>query len=110
MSRLPGDRCKQTRDARSVVKSRPAIYSRMGTAKFCFKCDDFPCTNLAHLDKRYRTKYQMSMIENLENIEKHGIRKFIENEKLRWACPKCEGTINVHKSICANCGAKPSSQ
>ena len=26
----------------------------------------------------------MSMIENLENIEKKGIRKFIEQEKKRW--------------------------
>jgi hypothetical protein len=75
-------------------------------AKFCFKCEDFPCADLQHLDKRYRTRYNMSMIENLENIEKHGIRKFVAIEKIRWSCPKCEGTINVHKGICANCGAR----
>ena len=75
-------------------------------AKYCHQCEDFPCANLKQLDKRYRIKYNMSMIENLENIEKLGIRKFITIEKARWSCPKCKGTINVHKGVCSNCGAK----
>ncbi len=45
-------------------------------SKFCFQCESFPCDNLKRLDKRYRTKYNMSMIENLENIKNSGIRKF----------------------------------
>jgi hypothetical protein len=36
------------------------------------------------LDKRYRTKYGMSMIENLEFIDKKGIRKFLKNEEGKW--------------------------
>ena len=53
--------------------------------KYCSdKCEKFPCKRLKNLDKRYRNKYEMSMIENLENIEKLGIRKFIEKEKKRW--------------------------
>jgi hypothetical protein len=53
--------------------------------KYCSdKCEKFPCKRLKDLDKRYRNKYQMSMIENLENIKKLGIRKFIEKEKKRW--------------------------
>src|SRR5512146_1334521 len=48
---------------------------------FCFQCDRFPCARLKHLDKRYRTRYGMSMIENLENIRELGIRKFVANEK-----------------------------
>jgi hypothetical protein len=42
---------------------------------FCFKCEKYPCDKLKHLDKRYRTKYVMSMIENLENIKKNGIKR-----------------------------------
>jgi hypothetical protein len=53
--------------------------------KYCTeKCEKYPCKRLNSLDKRYRTKYNMSMIENLEYIEKHGIRKFLKNEKNRW--------------------------
>ncbi|MFA5801027.1 MAG: hypothetical protein WC911_00980 [Thermoleophilia bacterium] len=42
-----------------------------------------------HLDKRYRTKYGMSMIENLEIIRQVGVRDIFRREKQRWACPKC---------------------
>ena len=53
--------------------------------RFCSdKCEKYPCQRLKSLDKRYRTKYGMSMIENLENIRKNGIRKFINKEKKRW--------------------------
>ncbi len=72
--------------------------------EFCFECGDFPCDNLKHLDKRYRTKYHMSMIENLENIKNFGLKKFLEDEKVRWTCSDCGGTICVHKGYCYDCG------
>jgi hypothetical protein len=74
--------------------------------KFCFQCDGFPCDKLNYLDKRYRTKYHMSTIGNLENINKLGIRSFLLNERSRWTCPTCGGTICVHKGICSDCGKK----
>ncbi len=77
-----------------------------GKADFCFECRDFPCANLKHLDQRYRTKYKMSMVENLEYIRKFGINKFFQNEEIRWACAECGGTICVHTGICSNCGRK----
>jgi hypothetical protein len=73
-------------------------------AKFCFECGKFPCDNLKHLDKRYRTKYDMSMIENLEYIREYGIRKFVKKENARWTCSRCAGTICVHKGCCIDCG------
>ena len=83
------------------------------TVRFCEKrngkycdhsCPSFPCRRLNTLDKRYRTKYGMSMIENLERIEEKGIREFIRNEKSRWACPVCGDLICVHRPECLNCG------
>lgn len=73
-------------------------------AKFCFGCDSFPCARLDHLDNRYRTKYGMSMIDNLKNIAKYGIRHFVRNEKERWACPECGGILCVHEMQCIYCG------
>jgi len=74
--------------------------------KYCFSCAAFPCDRLKHLDKRYRTEYNMSMIENLGNIKKLGIKKFVRNEKKRWRCHECGGTICVHRAICSVCGKK----
>jgi len=71
--------------------------------KYCFGCDTFPCAKLIHLDKRYRTKYSMSMIENLNAIRSQGIRHFVENEKKRWECPKCGMLLCVHRSECIYC-------
>lgn len=67
------------------------------------KCGQYPCKRLKNLDKRYRTKYETSMLENLENIEKQGIEKFLEDQRKRWKCEKCGGMICVHKKKCLNC-------
>ena len=74
-------------------------------SKFCSeKCEKYPCQRLRNLDRRYRTKYDMSMIENSKNIEKIGIRAFVKNEKVRWACSECGGIVCVHRGCCSNCG------
>jgi hypothetical protein len=75
--------------------------------KFCSdKCETYPCKRLKNLDKRYRTRYRMSMLENLENIKKSGIRSFVKNEKARWKCSKCGELLSVHRDFCLKCGEK----
>jgi len=64
--------------------------------KYCsIKCGNFPCPRLKSLDKRYRTKYGMSMIENLNNIEKNGIRAFIRQQAKKWF--KGDSVFCVHR-------------
>jgi len=71
---------------------------------FCYDCEKHPCTRLKQLDKRYRTKYNMSMIENLDFIKVNGLDKFIRNEETRWKCSNCGETICVHRENCLKCG------
>jgi hypothetical protein len=73
------------------------------TSNFCYDCPAFPCTRLKQLDKRYRTKYKMSMIENLGNIKNSGLESLILSEKKKWNCPTCGGTICVHRGYCLDC-------
>jgi hypothetical protein len=87
-------------------KIRTCEVFQEGKAKYCFECGNFPCDSLKHLDKRYRTKYSMSMIENLGNIKVPGVREFLANEDSRWTCLECGGTVCVHKACCSVCGAK----
>ena len=107
-NKCPGCREDDAGKAISVLRCRIKSCENIqdGKLKFCFKCENYPCARMKHLDKRYRTKYKMSMIENLENIKRSGIRQFVNNEKIRWACSKCGGTINVHKGYCYRCGKK----
>jgi len=53
--------------------------------KYCSsECEKYPCPRLKNLDKRYRAKYSMSMIDNLDTIVNTGIFNFIALEKQRW--------------------------
>ena len=62
--------------------------------KYCFNCNKYPCERLQRLDKRYREKYSMSEIENLEIIKKKGINYFLKLENKRWV--NSDGTYCVH--------------
>ncbi len=74
-----------------------------GPVRFCYECKDYPCRRLKALDKRYREKYHMSMIENLDFIKIEGIDKFLEKETLKWQCQKCGSTVCCHNGLCYNC-------
>lgn len=74
-----------------------------GNFQFCFSCDSYPCEKIKHIDKRYRTRYSMSMIENLALIKSSGMRKFLEAEEVKWTCPRCGEILRVHKPYCLHC-------
>jgi hypothetical protein len=73
---------------------------------FCYVCDKFPCTRLKQLDKRYRSNYGMSMIENLLAIQEIGLDVFVRQEQDRWRCSHCGALLSVHRNACLNCGAE----
>ncbi len=104
-NKCPGCRAPNEKKPKTRVtcKIKTCEFFKNPEAKFCYQCPNFPCANLKHLDKRYRTKYHMSEIENLENIKKMGLAKFLSDEKARWTCPACGGTICVHSGQCVNC-------
>ena len=72
-------------------------------SKFCYECPKYPCRRLKDLDKRYRTRYGMSMLENLGRIRTSGIRRFVQDEKIRWTCRACGSVLCVHRGFCLKC-------
>ena len=74
-----------------------------GNYHFCSQCDSYPCKLIKHIDKRYRTNYSMSMIENLDHIKHSGIRKFLIDEEKEWTCPRCGQILCVHRPHCIHC-------
>lgn len=72
-------------------------------SKFCYECTKFPCARLKQLDKRYRAKYAVSLIENLQIISKQGLERFEKMAYETWKCNTCGGTICVHTGYCLKC-------
>lgn len=73
------------------------------SSKFCYECEKFPCKRIKQLDKRYRTKYRTSFIENLLMIKERGMADFLEFESDRRTCPNCGSVLSVHRSNCIKC-------
>ena len=74
-----------------------------GDVRFCYECIKFPCERLRSLDKRYRTKYHMSMIDNLQQIRERGMEEFLIRQEKEWKCPRCNGLICCHNGLCLSC-------
>ena len=71
---------------------------------FCLECPSFPCVTIKRLDKSYRQRYQVSLIENGIRIKTVGAERHLLEEKERWTCTQCEGVISLHDRECSECG------
>ncbi len=72
-------------------------------SNFCFDCQKYPCQRLKQLDKRYRTRYNTSFLENLMMIKQKGMDYFLSFETDRRKCPDCGATLSVHRGQCLAC-------
>ena len=76
---------------------------QMNGSHFCYDCEKMPCQRLKGLDKRYRTKYGMSMIANLTGIKDQGMDAFLVHQEKKYTCARCGGLLCVHRSRCLTC-------
>jgi predicted RNA-binding Zn-ribbon protein involved in translation (DUF1610 family) len=72
--------------------------------KYCIDCAEFPCTLITRLEKRYSSKYGVSVVDNLMAIKEGGIMLFVETENTKWNCPNCGKILCMHKAQCFACG------
>ena len=70
---------------------------------YCFECPKFPCRRLRALDERYRTNYNMSMLDNLAYIKEYGEDAFTRQQREKYRCPDCGNLRTVHYSYCIYC-------
>jgi hypothetical protein len=73
------------------------------SSKFCYDCEKYPCKRIKQLDKRYRTKYRTSFIENLAIIKEKGIDSLLIFESERRTCKNCGSVLCVHRNNCITC-------
>jgi len=95
------DKDKSKYCRKCIIKN--CLELKKNKAKYCFSCQKFPCARLKNLDKRYKTKYNMSMLVNQEYIQKYGIRKFVKSQEKKYTCKKCGELLCVHRDKCFYC-------
>lgn len=72
--------------------------------RYCFECLSFPCATIKRLDKSYRQRYQVSLIENGIRIKAVGAIQHLREEKQKWTCVHCSGVVSLHDRACSKCG------
>ena len=72
--------------------------------RYCYECEALPCEKLAHLDKRYRERYGMSMVEDLKMLKAKGMDEFLKIKAEEYGCPRCGDVVCVHDRKCYSCG------
>ena len=104
-NKCPGCRIYSANKAVSVKRCVITSCSNLDrtASKFCYDCETYPCKRLKQLDKRYRTKYKTSFIENLTIIKDKGIDNFLIFESKRRTCPDCGSVLSVHRDHCLVC-------
>jgi hypothetical protein len=104
-NKCPGCRVISEDKAVSVKKCiiTTCTHLEQTKSKFCFECEKFPCKRVTQLDKRYRTKYRTSFIDNLQMIKEKGIKDFLDFEIQRRTCSNCGSVLCVHRTHCLYC-------
>ena len=107
---IPRQRGKVTHCAGCLPRAKNC-YIKRGCAKLskhqihsCHQCDVMPCKNLDRIDRRYRERYGMSMVENLKMIKAKGMDEFLKNQEETHRCPSCGDVVCVHDGKCYSCG------
>ena len=102
--------CRDKSEGKAVSVQRCFVVNcdrlKLSGSGFCYDCQQFPCRRIRQLDKRYRTKYRTSFIENLSKIKNEGIESFLKFETNRRKCPDCGSVTSVHRNYCLVCQSK----
>ena len=71
---------------------------------FCSSCSSFPCAIIKRLDKSYRQRYQVSLVDNALRQKRVGAKQHLSEEREKWMCVDCGGVISLHDRVCSECG------
>jgi hypothetical protein len=94
--------CRPRNKKCAFLKKQCPQLSR-GQVTYCFECKSFPCNRLRTIDERYRSRYKMSMIDNLQFIRERGIERFLKEQEKLWKCKSCSEMICCHNGLCFSC-------
>jgi hypothetical protein len=84
-----------------VIKNCPE--KNGNTNELCIDCNIFPCRRIKNLHKRYLTRYNEDINENMKLYKDNGIKTFVKIMEEKWKCKNCGKLLCVHKELCLHC-------
>lgn len=70
---------------------------------YCFECETFPCQKIKSLSNSYEKGYHMNLIERGFVAKESGIENILLDDKTKFTCRNCRGTISLQDNICSEC-------
>jgi len=102
-SQCIGCRSRRTKCSYLFEKCTGINNDKNGDFTYCHECNQYPCKQINRMDDRYRKNYNMSVKDNLDHIDKYGVKNFIEEQYKKYRCKKCGGLISIHNRKCFKC-------
>lgn len=70
---------------------------------YCYECNEFPCKLIKNLERSYKKRYGVSLVENSQIVKENDIPFLLKIHSEKYCCPKCGGTISIHDKVCSDC-------
>lgn len=71
----------------------------------CIDCEDYPCEIYEEWKKIKSVLPHINAVsDNLENINKVGVDKWLLDQEKQWKCPKCDTNFSWYSTTCDSCG------
>lgn len=101
---------KQNRCSKWNCKIRGCCYNKK-KLDYCVFCDEFPCKlmNKKLIDSHpgdLRFTYRHEIQEVFIRLKNSSLIDYLNFQKQRWKCGKCDGTIQFYTYKCNKCGNK----
>ncbi|MEI0567984.1 DUF3795 domain-containing protein [Brachyspira pulli] len=99
------DGCRNKKETKCIIINCERLKNT--ESKFCYECEKFTCRRIKQLYTRYKNKYNVDIIENLNIIKEKGIKYFFDRDYKKWKCSNCDKVVCMHrnndKKLCLHC-------
>jgi len=73
---------------------------------FCGECEEFPCEDLKAFQSAM--PHRIDLWANLDRIRSVGYKRWIEEIREDYTCPRCSTINSTYDLVCRKCGEAPS--
>ncbi len=84
-------------------KIRPCAQSK--NIEFCNLCSEYPCEQFKRIES-YNLAHHNVAAQSLKEIDEIGVQEWLQQQKERWLCSKCNHPFSWYEENCTRCGSE----